>query len=121
MTNRPKRNKQNIEKISGQAEKKINLEIDQIISAVTLLLETCKDRGLSNLEISHQQYWCILPDEAFALSFPEPDFGVGDLFDDAEVVENIEKLKPGLMGLHLTNIASLLNYLGSRFPSLGPE
>lgn len=97
------------------------IEIKQILKAITTLLATCNERGLSDLKIPHHMYWCVDPDEAFKLESPQPELGVGDLFDDAEFVKNIEKLKPGLAGLHLTNIASLLNYIGSRYPSLGPH
>jgi hypothetical protein len=104
-----------------QREETITITVKQIREALSLLLETCEDRGLTKLTVSHQLYWCVDPTEAFEMKSPYPGLGVGDLFDDAEVLKNIQSLRPGLAGLHFTNIASLLNYIGNSYPSLGPH
>lgn len=103
------------------ASESITITLKQILDALSILVETCEIRGLTKLTVPHHLYWCVDRKEAFELKTPAPEQGVGDLYDDAEIVKNMESLRPGLAGLHFTNIASLLNYIGESYPSLGPD
>jgi hypothetical protein len=103
------------------AEKmEITVTLQQVLEAIQMIFSRAEANGLRAVTVSHDWYWHINPDKAFDLSEPPPELFVGDLYDDAEVVRDIERIKDGLIGLHLTHIASLLDYIGSEYPSLTP-
>lgn len=105
-----------IEPIEG-VDDTITISLDDILHAIRVVFEVAKSRNLSKLTIGHNQFWCLDPDEAFEFREP-PEHLVGDLYDGAEIIRDIEQLRPGLIGLNLTEIASVLNFIGSNYPSL---
>ena len=103
---------------TGAEEKQITITLQEILGAIQTIFAQAEANGLRALTLSHDWYWHLDPDKAFELSEPAPEPMVGDLYDDAAVVRDIEKIRDGLIGLHLEHIASLLKYIGSEYPSL---
>jgi hypothetical protein len=99
-------------------EETITISLREILAAIQMIVERAAANGLTEVTLGHDWYWCLDPDEAFDMVQPPPELIVGDLFDDAEIVARIENRKDGLIGLHLSQIASLLDYIGSEYPSL---
>jgi hypothetical protein len=99
----------------------IELKLEEIAYALEQLLDVCRKRGLSQIEVPHLTYWSVDAEDSFNTLLNQPPLLLGDIFDDAQSVKAISKDKDGLAGLHLSNIAALLNYLGSKYPSLGPQ
>jgi hypothetical protein len=102
-------------------DEKIVISVDDICHALERLFKVCKDRGLHSIEVCHQTYWTVDPDDAFNSKLNNPTLGLGDIYDDAEFIKDFQGSDDGLAGLHFINIASLLNYMGSRYPSLSDE
>ncbi len=101
-------------------DEKITVSLEQILTAIKLIFARAQVNGLSEVSLGHDWYWHLDPDKAFELSEPPPEMTIGDLYDDAEVVRDIDDIQDGLIGLHLMHIASLLDFIGSEYPSLTP-
>jgi hypothetical protein len=97
------------------------IKIGDLAKAISVVLNVCKNRGLNKIEISHLTYRQVMPDGAFNININDPELGLGDVFDDADIVLKIDKISDSLIGLHLSQIASLLNYIGVRHPLLDPS
>jgi hypothetical protein len=105
-------------KATTKKDETITISLQQIMKAVSMLLEQAEANGLREVTVGHDWYWHLDPDEAFDLSEPAPEPMVGDLYDDAEIIRDIVHLKDSWFGLYLNNIASILDYIGSEYPSL---
>ena len=105
-------------KTTTKKDEKITISLHQVMEAVKLLLAHAEANGLREVTLGHDWYWRLPSDDAFDMVQPCPDALVGDLYDDAEIVRDITLLKDSWFGLYLSNVAVILDYIGSEYPSL---
>lgn len=101
--------------------KTITLTGDQILHALTLLMQKCKSQGLQSFDFPMDLYWSLEPEKSFEMSLGEPELLVGNIYDDAETIPNIDDNFHALIGLDLSRIANILNYIAFKFPALSSE
>jgi hypothetical protein len=94
------------------------LKIHQISQAVSLLLEECEMRGITELVVERDLYWHVDLEASFELAEPKPDLQVGDIYEDALEVADIKEMIPGQAVLGLSQTASILNYLAYKLYKL---
>ena len=88
------------------------IEIEELRTAVNLLLDHLRDGGIRQVELGKDYYWELDSERLYEVTDDPADFSIGSLFDDWESVQKLASGQHEPVVLLLLKVAPLLRYLG---------
>ena len=91
---------------------KDTIDIEEIRTAVNVVMDHLRDRGIREFKLKKDYYWEIDSDNVYDVAIDPPAFSTGSLFDDLESVHKIACGEHEPVVPLLLKIASVLRYIG---------